>query len=68
MINYRASSDEIRKAWWEYKKNYSGAAAPCVVSFIAGWNASRSLEKAEIKLSVALDNLSSVLENYENSK
>jgi hypothetical protein len=37
--DYRTSSHEVYKAWIAYKKCYSGAGVPSLVSFVAGYNA-----------------------------
>jgi hypothetical protein len=39
-MNYRQLTPDMHPAWLAYKKAYSGAGKPSLVSFIAGWNAS----------------------------
>lgn len=42
-IDYRKSSPEVVKAWFEYKRAAaSSPTAPVVASFVAGWAAARA--------------------------
>lgn len=43
MSAYTRASEECKKAWFEYKRQYRGAGIPSVTSFVAGWNAAEGL-------------------------
>jgi hypothetical protein len=43
-INYRKCSDEVRKAWFTYIREFPNPSASPVI-FVAGWNAAMNKDK-----------------------
>lgn len=47
--NWRESSPELKAAWFEFKKNYTGAGRPCLSSFAAGWNIQKEKQRSQLR-------------------